>query len=74
MTPTNKTAGSRRPKPVNGSTDKQEQMAASVAENAPRLTTNQGVQVPDNHNSLRAGVRGPSLLEDFIRRGGPRLF
>jgi catalase len=68
MTPTNKTAGSRRPKPVNGSTDKQEQLAASTAENAPRLTTNQGVQIPDNHNSLRAGVRGPSLLEDFILR------
>jgi catalase len=32
------------------------------------LTTNQGVVVPDNHNSLKAGVRGPSLLEDFILR------
>ncbi|NDZ13189.1 catalase HPII [Variovorax sp. WS11] len=68
MTPTNKTAGSRRAKPANGSNDKQEQLAASTAENAPRITTNQGVQVPDNHNSLRAGVRGPSLLEDFILR------
>ena len=68
MTPTNKTAGSRRAKPANGSSDKQEQLAASTAENAPRITTNQGVQVPDNHNSLRAGVRGPSLLEDFILR------
>jgi catalase len=32
------------------------------------LTTNQGVVIPHNHNSLRAGVRGPSLLEDFILR------
>ncbi|MBA3774321.1 MAG: catalase [Ramlibacter sp.] len=32
------------------------------------LTTNQGVVVPDNHNSLKAGVRGPTLLEDFILR------
>jgi catalase len=32
------------------------------------LTTNQGVVVPDNHSSLRAGARGPSLLEDFILR------
>jgi catalase len=32
------------------------------------LTTNQGVVIPDNHNSLKAGVRGPSLLEDFILR------
>src|ERR1700712_5083827 len=32
------------------------------------LTTNQGVGIPDNHNSLKAGVRGPTLLEDFILR------
>lgn len=32
------------------------------------LTTNQGVQIPDNHNSLKAGGRGPTLLEDFILR------
>jgi len=32
------------------------------------LTTNQGVVIPDNHNSLRAGERGPTLLEDFILR------
>ncbi|MBI2768183.1 MAG: catalase HPII [Burkholderiales bacterium] len=32
------------------------------------LTTNQGAVIPDNHNSLRAGVRGPTLLEDFILR------
>ncbi len=32
------------------------------------LTTNQGVPVADNQNSLKAGVRGPALLEDFILR------
>ena len=32
------------------------------------LTTNQGVRVADNQNSLKAGGRGPSLLEDFILR------
>lgn len=32
------------------------------------LTTNQGVRVSDNQNSLKAGDRGPSLLEDFILR------
>src|SRR5690349_13050733 len=32
------------------------------------LTTNQGVPVSDNQNSLKAGLRGPSLLEDFILR------
>jgi catalase len=32
------------------------------------LTTNQGVPVADNQNSLKYGVRGPALLEDFILR------
>jgi len=32
------------------------------------LTTNQGVAVADNQNSLKDGVRGPVLLEDFILR------
>jgi catalase len=30
-----------------------------------RLTTNLGVRVSDDQNTLRAGTRGPSLLEDF---------
>ncbi|WP_282602258.1 catalase [Paracoccus sp. PARArs4] len=33
-----------------------------------RLTTNQGVAISDNQNSLKAGDRGPTLLEDFILR------
>ncbi|NNA57845.1 catalase HPII [Pseudomonas koreensis] len=32
------------------------------------LRTNQGVKVADNQNTLKAGPRGPSLLEDFIMR------
>lgn len=32
------------------------------------LTTNQGVRINDDNNSLKAGERGPSLLEDFILR------
>lgn len=32
------------------------------------LTTNQGVPISDNQNSLKAGLRGPSLLEDFVLR------
>ncbi len=32
------------------------------------LTTNQGVAVSDNQNSLKAGLRGPILLEDFVLR------
>jgi catalase len=32
------------------------------------LTTNQGVLIADNQNSLKAGLRGPTALEDFILR------
>ena len=32
------------------------------------LTTNHGVPVSDNQNSLRLGARGPTLLEDFVLR------
>ena len=33
-----------------------------------RLTTNQGVPIADNQNSLKAHLRGPTLMEDFILR------
>ena len=32
------------------------------------MTTNHGMPIADDHNSLKAGVRGPTLLEDFILR------
>lgn len=32
------------------------------------MTTNQGTQIADDQNSLKAGERGPTLLEDFIMR------
>ncbi|MCD6050441.1 MAG: catalase [Verrucomicrobia bacterium] len=32
------------------------------------LRTNQGIPIADNQNSLKAGTRGPVLLEDFILR------
>ncbi len=34
----------------------------------PALTTAQGMPVADNQNSLKAGARGPTLLEDFHMR------
>jgi catalase len=36
-----------------------------AGDGAPRLTTQQGVVVSDGQNTLRAGERGPALLEDF---------
>ncbi|HEV2674413.1 MAG TPA: catalase [Aliidongia sp.] len=41
------------------------QTASAPAE---RLTTNHGVPVSDNQNSLKGGSRGPTLLEDFVLR------
>ncbi|MBV9874767.1 MAG: catalase [Verrucomicrobia bacterium] len=37
-------------------------------ETGEHLTTNQGLQISDDQNSLRAGARGPTLLEDFHLR------
>lgn len=34
----------------------------------PVLTTNQGIPISDNQNSLRASPRGATLLEDFVLR------
>jgi len=37
-------------------------------ESSDALTTNQGLPIADNQNSLKLGERGPTLLEDFILR------
>ncbi len=55
-------AGAGAPGPA-GSLDPQR-----VDASGQRLTTNQGVPVGDNQHSLKAGLRGPTLLEDFILR------
>jgi catalase len=41
---------------------------ARVDSTGRQLSTNQGVPVADNQSTLKAGVRGPALLEDFILR------
>lgn len=48
---------------------KQENLAPHTEDGQDQfLTTNQGLRINDNQNSLKAGERGPSLLEDFILR------
>src|SRR3954464_12837868 len=37
----------------------------SAGDGHPQLTTQQGVPVADDQNTLRLGERGPALLEDF---------
>ena len=56
---------SKIPAATMGSGDELHQTAGA---GQPLLTTNQGIPVSDNQNSLRLGVRGPTLLEDFVLR------
>lgn len=55
-------------KALSDARDKLSQLETFTPDTSHTLSTNQGVQIPDNHNSLKAGVRGPTLLEDFILR------
>ncbi|CAN5608218.1 catalase HPII [soil metagenome] len=49
--------------------EKAEQLELYTADSTDQfLTSNQGVRVNDNQNSLRAGGRGPTLLEDHFLR------
>ena len=53
----------------NSQNEKQRDLSASKSDGTNKfLTTNQGVRINDDNNSLKAGERGPSLLEDFILR------
>lgn len=69
------TSNSKKQKKEEGSTPDTHSQIASGGElhqaaggEHPPLTTNQGVPISDNQNSLRANPRGPTLLEDFILR------
>lgn len=49
--------------------EKAEQLKQHTTSNEnEKLTTNQGLKINNNQDSLKAGERGPSLLEDFILR------
>ena len=56
-------------KPSPSAVNRSQQAAVRLAQ-APgeSLTTNQGLRISDNQNSLRGGDRGPTLLEDHILR------
>jgi catalase len=49
--------------PLNGPLDR-----VRVDDSGRELTTNQGVKVADNQDSLKIGLRGPTAMEDFIFR------
>ncbi|HEY1770268.1 MAG TPA: catalase [Chthoniobacterales bacterium] len=56
-------------KRTDSETGKIKELAPDISEmDATTLTSNQGVPINDTNNTLKAGERGPSLLEDFLMR------
>jgi catalase len=70
--PTSRTSGQSASaadkKSRHGETAKTADLARDTAEPGEILTGNQGVGISDDQNSLKAGLRGPTLLEDFHLR------
>ncbi len=61
-------ARSKTPPPPATKTGAGGEFHQTPAEGGEVMTTNQGVVVADNENSLKGNPRGPTLLEDFILR------
>lgn len=60
---------SQETRPATSDSEKQKDLAVNkIGGYGKKLTTNQGVKINDDSNTLKAGERGPSLLEDFIMR------
>src|SRR5216683_5365735 len=51
-----------------GETDKTSDLALDTVEPGEVMSGNQGVKISDDQNSLKAGLRGPTLMEDFHLR------
>ncbi len=66
--PTPKTASPRSSEGQRQSRGTGDELHEHAGGTHPPLTTNQGIPVSDNQNSLRATPRGPTLLEDFVLR------
>ncbi len=55
-------------KSLHGETDKTADLVRDTVEPGEVMTGNQGVKIFDDQNSLKAGGRGPTLMEDFHLR------
>jgi hypothetical protein len=53
---------------LHGETDKTSDLALDTVEPGEVMSGNQGVKISDDQNSLKAGLRGPTLMEDFHLR------
>lgn len=61
--------GKKKTKSTSGANEKLEQLQQYTVDGDQQyLTSNQGVRINDNQNTLKAGTRGPSLLEDHLMR------
>jgi catalase len=58
----------KKPAPSKAAASKGGETHQQAAGDGVVLATNQGTGISDNQNSLKAGGRGPTLLEDFILR------
>ncbi|MFD0740193.1 catalase [Lysobacter koreensis] len=67
-TPAKSPPAARKPAPDQAERGHGDELHQHAGGTHPPLTTNQGVPLADNQNSLKAGPRGPTLLEDFILR------
>ena len=56
------------PAPGTGEVGRAGDLHQPPAGNSGALTTNQGLHISDDQNSLKVGPRGPVLLEDFVLR------
>jgi catalase len=55
-------------KSLRAETDKTADLARDTVEPGEFMSGNQGVRISDDQNSLKAGLRGPTLMEDFHLR------
>jgi catalase len=55
-------------KSLHRETGKTDELSANTVEPGVAMTGNQGLKVSDDQHSLKAGERGPTLLEDFYLR------
>ena len=68
MGKSSKKATRNRAATIHSSVGNAGELHQSVPPGDAHLTTNQGIPVSDNQNSLKIGERGPVLLEDFVLR------
>lgn len=63
-----KAALTKEQRKIGGETHQHITKSGDHSDDSAHLTDNHGHRISDNQNSLKAGARGPGLLEDFVLR------